>query len=561
METLQALAKASLLRGDDDLLAALHPLGFQGVAQWLLLAIAHRTAGNHAQESRVYAKIREADKKQALYSLRHARALRDADLPLEALDAYDAFLATHDNNSASFQLIVEQQPQAERPEWASSDPDHAAALLESGEIFAQLERWEEAAQRYLDLIREAPYEERGYARLFTLVNTLAQVSAPMDLTMRQAWMVLGLLRPEARDNIAAHAMWEPKEPQKSPPARYCPLVEETYTGLLHPAERNASAMAQKWMGEWLSSTPETGDIERHCQRISSQTHPELKEILTHTSHLLGIVTPRCYLSHGTTGIGVFDGGGDPFVLLGTKHVEPDHERYLPPAQLRFAVASQLAHIKAGHLLLTQSEFWSAFGNRALDGLMTALTLIPAASWIGKFTDVFALRWLAGLQAQFQSKVMLQALSVVEEQIKQGAATEGAWSALGGLLGKFRAEEGGTKLDNDTLVKESLASFARGALYSADRVGLLVCDDLEAAVEAMFRLSPRAIEEIPSIGLYGLAHVLSRRNADGALHYQEMALRLGELFKFALSEDYQQLRAQILGHKEPEQNPKPSGSTH
>ena len=101
------------------------------------------------------------------------------------------------------------------------------------------------------------------------------------------------------------------------------------------------------------------------------------------------------------------------------------------------------------------------------------------------------------------------------------------------------------LSAETLIKEQLADFARAALYTADRFGLLACDDLTAAVHAIFRLSPRASEELPALQRYGLAHVLARRDASGALVYRELAMRLAELFTFALSDDYRRLRAAHL----------------
>ena len=96
-----------------------------------------------------------------------------------------------------------------------------------------------------------------------------------------------------------------------------------------------------------------------------------------------------------------------------------------------------------------------------------------------------------------------------------------------------------------MLKEQLADFARCAMYTSDRLGLLMCDDLDEAVRAILLLSPRTAAEIATLEREGLEGLLQKKAEDGSLANQELALRFGELFKFALSDAYFALREEVF----------------
>ncbi|MEL6181513.1 MAG: hypothetical protein AAFS10_21320, partial [Myxococcota bacterium] len=133
------------------------------------------------------------------------------------------------------------------------------------------------------------------------------------------------------------------------------------------------------------------------------------------------------------------------------------------------------------------------------------------------------------------------IHLAQRSVQSGAVGESAQLLLAKSAERIQGKTSADPLSTESLIKEQLADFARSALYTADRFGLLVCDDLEAAVHAIFRLSPRAFEELPALQRYGLAYVLARRDASGQRVYHELAMRLAELFTFALSDPYRQLR--------------------
>lgn len=543
-ETLQQLKAVARLDPDDDRLAQSLALGLDDKGWCVLLSMAHDSQGHAAAAAALYARLHELDPGQDFFVLQLARNLRDSGRVEEALVQYEAFIEGR-LAGPDMMLLVDLVPESEDQagvEVAGEDADLIAAALESGELLKGLDRPGEAGERYLQLIRQAPYVVEGYARLFALADELPT----RRFIMGQAATLLRLLKPEAAQTLEETLGPLPTPPHLATlPTDYVPLNAERHdASLMHPSERDTTSVAQGWLGRMMVEKRDTQDIERHCQRVSERSHPLLKDLMTRLAHLLSIPTPRCYLSHGNTGIQVLDGKDSPFVLLGGLHADEEDARALDTPALAFALGSQLAHVRAGHLILTSSEFWVAFGNRSLDGLMTVLSLIPTAAWLGKLTDGVALRWIDALGKRVEGQSLRALLVTAESQVKKGAVGEGAQSILQSALERLKADDADIE-DVESLAKEQLADFARGALYSADRVGLLACDDIGAAVEAIFCLSTRAFEELPSVRRYGLAQVLSRRDAQGHLVYKEMSMRLSELFRFALSDAYVSLRRDVF----------------
>ncbi|MEC9397187.1 MAG: hypothetical protein VX475_06205, partial [Myxococcota bacterium] len=65
------------------------------------------------------------------------------------------------------------------------------------------------------------------------------------------------------------------------------------------------------------------------------------------------------------------------------------------------------------------------------------------------------------------------------------------------------------------------------------------------VRAILLLSPRTAAEIATLEREGLEGLLQKKAEDGSLANQELALRFGELFKFALSDAYFALREEVF----------------
>ena len=82
--------------------------------------------------------------------------------------------------------------------------------------------------------------------------------------------------------------------------------------------------------------------------------------------------------------------------------------------------------------------------------------------------------------------------------------------------------------------------------TADRAGLVFCGDLIAAVRSMFLTSLAYQPELYIAQKNDLVTCLKRCDEKGNYILQDLAIRIGSLISFFLSDDYQQLRQNISG---------------
>jgi tetratricopeptide (TPR) repeat protein len=527
-EAVARLAGLAEQRPGDDLLEVTGPM--HDVEGWLLtLALAHEEAGHHAEAAAVYQRLIDEKPDQDLFVRSWARALRRSGDHEAAADAYDRFIEGRATDDLS--LVVRDSADADL---LDADPDLVVACLESGALFEERGLPAKAAERYITLIRHAPFAREGYARLFKLADSLD------DDALSPAAEVLRLLQPEMAASVAG---LPPRHQPAELPREYGRLDDEDHDQrIVHPGERVSSRIAQKWLGALLHGERDTSDIERHARKVDGSKYPQVLAVVRSVSAMLGVEPPRLFLSFGSSGVDVL-GDDDPIVLLGACHLDAHDERHLDLRHLTFALATQIEHIRAGHLILTSSELWKTLGMTSATAL---LAFVPMGDFIGRLTDTSVLKWMSKFKGTTETKVTRKLLEVAEARVKEGATRDGVQSAYTAALAKVRQlglrdeEE-----EQPTMVKERLADFARCALYTADRVGLLACDDLAVAVDAIVRMSPTYSSYATRLDDEGLVPLLTEVDEDGKPRNEELALRIGELFKFALSEDYGRLRDLVL----------------
>lgn len=541
-DAIAALARLTKRRPEDSLIHT--SATFKELAtQWLLLlALAHEEAEDYKSAAAAYAALLEADPSQEALRLQQARCAKLDQDTTQSVEAYQAFIHTRTKGQA-FDLIGSFAHKLDDlAQTGGDDLELINACLELGELQEALEQPLEAAKTYLTLIRHAPFASQGYARYFAL--DVQRLEAPHRARLpQQAASILKLLNPKLALELKAQgALPGDQASAASWFVQAEPLSEQDHEGLLrHPGEKDKTHVAQRWLGELLSETPSTADIELHCQRLSATQHPELVWALTQLATILSIGVPRCYLSHGLPGARVMGHELDPFILVGASHFEPESAQALNLRQQVFVIGAQMAHIRAKHTILTSSEFWGAFRAKTLEGATIAMSMIPIGGMLGKVTDKMLGPLLKRLTSSSDQALLKTLASYLAKKVEAGESAGAIQGAYEATLGRMLTS---TKRDQapETLLKEQLADFARSAMYTADRVGLLACDDLEEATRALLLLAHRASAEIITLETEGVLGLLKRRDARGELLYSELILRLSELFKFALSEDYLILRA-------------------
>lgn len=531
-----ALATLSALRPDDDLLETL-PADKSQRANWaLLLAIAHEERADHRSAAAAYRVAWELEPQRWRLQLQQARCAALAQDIIQAVDAYRAFIKRY---------AQEAQPWLNSP---TAEPDALSlASLELGQLLEQGSRFHDAAQVYLELLRARPFALEAYKRLFALSAQLHDHPLVSLGLLPQLAILAKLLDPNiARQLDDEDVRWRERDEAR------CwfgvvddALSEREHEELLrHPGERERAQIAQRWFGELLVQAESAGELELHCQRLDSARHPELMEKLERLASFLGVMMPRCYLSHGLPGARVLGGATSPLILVGAAHFEQESAWALSLREQVFIVGAQLEHIRAQHVILTSSEFWGAFRAKSLDGAALALSLVPIGGMLGKVTDKMLGPLLKKLaEPGVQTPLIKSLSSYLGQKLEQQVSADGLQSTYEATLGKLIIfGQRGPSQPAETLLKEQLADFARAAMYTADRVGLLACDDLEEATRALLKLSrggPGALELLMTQGVAGLL-----AQDQEAQRLEELLGRLSQLYQFAISEDYLRMRARL-----------------
>ncbi|MDY0096339.1 MAG: hypothetical protein RBT80_26895 [Candidatus Vecturithrix sp.] len=433
--------------------------------------------------------------------------------------------------------------------WFSADPDLVKAYFDLGVIYEyEFNDFGKAASLYLALLRHAPFYREAYKHFWLVYQQLSDSSPqadipafPIDINM--FLQIYKLLAPEhytatvRREKL--HPLWE--NPSKSEVSRqaitYQRMLEADRQLLIHPGEREYWHRAQHWIANLVVSEDESEGIEEFCEQAGPLNFPELTHIILQLSDFLNIKPPKCFISRGKIGINVKN-REHPFIFIGSEHLNPENERYFSKHELVFIIATQLEHIKSGHVVVTDTDLWKTLGTASFDGFLVALQCLPAGGVLGKITHQFA---TVGLKKMYKMTrhVNVQKILGFFSKGENGAHEDEELIEENGKNGRVKSKK---IQEPESLLKEQLVNFARHAIYTADRTGLLACHDFEAASSAIFKVVSSPYEDIVQVCQDGLAQILKKQDNRGNFLYFEYAKRFGELMRFALSEEYWQLHS-------------------
>jgi tetratricopeptide (TPR) repeat protein len=212
-------------------------------------------------------------------------------------------------------------------------------------------------------------------------------------------------------------------------------------------------------------------------RVSSDAATVVQEV----AHTLRLPPPemRCY--RGDNALGIAAHASEPMVVLvGADHLEGGPAG-LSLAELRYAVAVELAHIAAGHpaldqpggVLGTSQSAYNAFGRFAgtAENVVDLLTLVPGIDQIAKLQKVLVL-----------SRKVFSARTAINK----------AGSLASPWLGKLLPEP----VQDTGLVRTSEGAATLQLRVHADRIALAATGDVGAAVRAILKVShPPAAAEL------------------------------------------------------------------
>ncbi len=254
-------------------------------------------------------------------------------------------------------------------------------------------------------------------------------------------------------------------------------------------------------------------IARVTEKATPQTFPQLCQLTTECAKALAVDAPNVRIARGEEHLFTALVDKSPFLCA---HYDFVSEGSVAPllrlsaAEMRFALAHNLEHVKSGHAALLQIT------PERLEDLI--LDEVP---------------FLVRTPIRFGSKVLgwtraNKAVKKVGSWLPKKSRTQKVVNTVGELLPDAEQE---TVLPE--VVHDWVRSWIQGVEFSADRAGLLLCGSVQAACAALLRLSPDYAPQASDILQRG-ARWLLKENADTD---RAAAERLRELLRFAVSEEY------------------------
>lgn len=350
------------------------------------------------------------------------------------------------------------------------------------------------------------------------VHALADL-ADGDL-LRGARQVLSILAPGGLSPLD-------DDVKSAPDARIHKLLDEVvFERMRHPSSRSGHVLdrIQSFIAD--ANVPNHSALTKFCERLvdGDAHHRDAGAALADATFAFGIKGVSGFVSRGDRAVGVRAYEGRPnFVLIGGEHLKEEGPFTLHPWELRFAIASEIAHLRYGHTRVTSSEVWEGAWKKGKASVSFVVGFLPVLSgWsvADRLADL--------LRKASKSPVgrVLKGVDVTERAIQQVGGSGGAAAASPALIGSRSAD---------------LIAAHRAMQLTADRAGLLFCADIGAAIRAIFLEDPETQAELSVAIKHGLAEVLGRRDEGGEILYQGLAIRVCALLSFYLSDDYLRLR--------------------
>ncbi len=301
--------------------------------------------------------------------------------------------------------------------------------------------------------------------------------------------------------------------------------------LQHPAARKGGVFqsVQSWLAK--IEIPDHSAIRSYSEKISVDKYPQITDVMTDIKHIFGIEGVDIFAVRGEKNIGVHSfEGKEAFLTIGHKHLDENSIVFLRTPELRFSMGVEVAHLYFKHSRITASDVWKGARQKSMFVIDTLLTVLPFISGLKAVKSLYKFRALAALITRSQ---------------KAKEITEATKSVLDVAIHATATYNNFTKQEKSGSKEDQLLATSRVMQLTADRAGLLICGDLNAAVRAMFFESESYARELSVCEKYGLTDFLLRQDEAGNYTHQDFAVRIAAMFSFYLSKDYEILRSEII----------------
>jgi len=353
--------------------------------------------------------------------------------------------------------------------------------------------------------------------------------------------------------------------------RVSPFSKEDLEILRHPFTREGNILGRLQGALAKKKAPNFNHMKQFCKKVTTEDEQLIIDIVGQGCLALGLPVVPSYLSHGEKSVGVRSFEGDPnFMLIGGNHVKIGSDFLLTPLELTFAIISELAHLRFKHCRVTSRAVMDGSfekGMLVLDSiafLLPFLKFIPLDKIVGKRKAYKLVRSVVPmnlLKKVYKIEDGRQLISKVHDDMGPllQAGANGAQKVKVGII-KTKEQVDSVAHSREVEQKDYTADenisedigpsndklivAHRVMQLTADRVGLVLCGDIIAAVKSMFLTSQAYQPELYLAQKNDLVTCLKRRDEKGNYILQDLAIRIGALISFFLTNDYQRLRQKI-----------------
>jgi hypothetical protein len=276
-------------------------------------------------------------------------------------------------------------------------------------------------------------------------------------------------------------------------------------------------------------SPNYDAVTSFSDKLTATNYPNAYKTITNMCYALSIDTPECYIGRANYSDAIIGiEGKPPYLIIGIDFIETESYKQLNTNELKFLVAIELAHIYFEHTKITSTDVWRGAAEKGFSFLTTVLSIIPFAGSIGNL--------LGNLSNVDKYAKIIKNVEKATNIAEKGQNILDVTDKLNfNLLGN------GTSDENQS---QNLLITSRLMEIIADKVALLFCNDLQAAIKGIILSSTTLEKELDAIRDYGLYNVLERKNEDGSFRYQELIIRIRSLCSFYLSDTFEDLKTQL-----------------
>ncbi|GAA3522914.1 hypothetical protein GCM10022393_42000 [Aquimarina addita] len=262
--------------------------------------------------------------------------------------------------------------------------------------------------------------------------------------------------------------------------------------------------------------PDYGQVTMYSEKLSLTNYPEAFSILEKLVAQLQLSQPECYIGNGDFSRGIIGVEGTPnFLILGKDHLQPESPYYFSTNELTFNLALELTHILFGHTRVTSKDVWRGAKSKGMDLAGALLIALPVVSTVGNYASKF-------VNITKYTNV-LTGIDKVANVVERGqTAVE-------------YGEKITDKFTNNKKESELLAT-SRLMEISADRVGLLLTNNIKGCMSVLLKTSDDFVLVKDKINKEGLYKHLEQKNDKGEFIHQELIIRIKTLCSFYLTQD-------------------------